>query len=49
MDSHDEIKGIREVGREYQCETCNETYHNWIYQCRQCWMIICNRCRHNRL
>ncbi|KAK5123511.1 hypothetical protein LTR85_002549 [Meristemomyces frigidus] len=46
---HERFRGIREQGREYQCETCNETYRTWIYQCRQCWITICNRCRHNRL
>lgn len=46
---HERFRGIREAGKEYECEVCGETYRTWIYQCRGCWMIACNRCRHNRL
>lgn len=46
---HERFKGVRQEGMDYQCEVCSGEYKTWIYQCRQCWMFICNTCRHNRM
>jgi len=46
---HERFRGIREEGRDYQCEVCSQEFKTWIYQCRQFWMTICNTCRHNRM
>ncbi|KAK5724425.1 hypothetical protein LTR15_004470 [Elasticomyces elasticus] len=46
---HEGFNRLREPGREWDCETCGETYYTWIYECRQCWMIMCNNCRRNRI
>lgn len=46
--THERFKGLREKARDYHCEMCGTDYKGWIYQCRQCLMITCNRCRHNR-
>ncbi|KAK1749605.1 hypothetical protein QBC47DRAFT_333427 [Echria macrotheca] len=33
----------------HQCEQCNDTLPNYIYECRQCRIMVCRRCRYNRL
>ncbi|EMD00145.1 hypothetical protein BAUCODRAFT_63170, partial [Baudoinia panamericana UAMH 10762] len=47
--THAEIRITRQAGFDYQCQMCDETYRNWLHQCRQCWMTICGTCRYNRL
>ena len=46
---HERFQCVREGGADFECEVCSEVYYNWIYQCRQCLMIACNKCRHNRV
>lgn len=46
---HNSFTTYRESGEELVCEICGETYYTWINQCRQCLMLICVRCKHNRL
>ncbi|KAK1834562.1 hypothetical protein QBC39DRAFT_343403 [Podospora conica] len=36
-------------GGTHQCETCNHTLTVFIYECRQCRILACRRCRYNRL
>ncbi|KAI1754772.1 hypothetical protein F4782DRAFT_552698 [Xylaria castorea] len=33
----------------YECEECHQTMPEFIYECRQCDLMACRRCRHNRL
>ncbi|KAK4034659.1 hypothetical protein C8A01DRAFT_48995 [Parachaetomium inaequale] len=33
----------------YQCEECDDTLRSFIYECRQCSIMVCRRCRFNRL
>ncbi|KUJ11856.1 uncharacterized protein LY89DRAFT_653328 [Mollisia scopiformis] len=39
----------RYVGGQHQCEQCLHTLPSYIFECRQCHMQACNRCRRNRL
>ncbi|KAI0452865.1 hypothetical protein F5B21DRAFT_481393 [Xylaria acuta] len=34
---------------EHECEECNQTMPEFIYECRQCSIMACRRCRYNRL
>ncbi|KAH8652866.1 hypothetical protein BGZ61DRAFT_575186 [Ilyonectria robusta] len=36
-------------GGGHQCEECHDWLPNYIFECRQCRIQACNRCRHNRL
>ena len=47
--NHESFGTLREYGEEFDCEVCGETYSNWIRQCRQCSIVVCTRCRHNRI
>ena len=33
----------------HQCEECYHTLPQYIFECRQCRILACNRCRRNRL
>lgn len=33
----------------HRCEQCHDTLPNYIYECRQCRIMVCRRCRYNRL
>lgn len=33
----------------HQCEECHFTLPQYIFECRQCRILACNRCRRNRL
>lgn len=37
------------VGGRHQCEECSHTLPSYIFECRQCQIRACNRCRRNRL
>ncbi|CAD6446935.1 07300c3a-86b7-4935-8d04-89b37081dc2f [Sclerotinia trifoliorum] len=39
----------RKIQGTHQCETCHETLNRFIWACRQCEIMACNRCRLNRL
>ncbi|KAK4142439.1 uncharacterized protein C8A04DRAFT_38244 [Dichotomopilus funicola] len=39
----------RSRGGTHRCEECNHTLPNYIYECRQCQLLACRRCRFNRL
>ncbi|KAK3297438.1 uncharacterized protein B0H64DRAFT_124204 [Chaetomium fimeti] len=39
----------RSRGGSHQCEECYHTLPNFIYECRQCQILACRRCRFNRL
>lgn len=39
--------GYRSGG--HRCEECRHTLPNYIYECRQCHIMVCRRCRYNRL
>ncbi|KAI1124110.1 hypothetical protein F5Y10DRAFT_250347 [Nemania abortiva] len=43
---HDRWKG--RPGPE-DCEECGDTMPIFIYECRQCRIMACRRCRYNRL
>lgn len=36
-------------GGVHECEECNNTLPLFIYECRQCRILACRRCRFNRL
>ncbi|KAH6972053.1 hypothetical protein BKA56DRAFT_646182 [Ilyonectria sp. MPI-CAGE-AT-0026] len=36
-------------GAGHRCEECHDWLPNYIFECRQCRIQACNRCRHNRL
>ena len=36
-------------GEWLDCEVCGDQYRSWLKQCKQCLMLVCVRCRHNRL
>lgn len=36
-------------GGVHECEECNDTLPLFIYECRQCRILACRRCRFNRL
>jgi hypothetical protein len=44
--THDRWRGR---GGSYQCEECLDTLPQFIYECRQCHILACRRCRFNRL
>ncbi|KAK4445275.1 putative RING finger protein [Podospora aff. communis PSN243] len=33
----------------HRCEQCHDMLPNYIYECRQCRILACRRCRYNRL
>ncbi|KAK0666973.1 hypothetical protein QBC41DRAFT_396779 [Cercophora samala] len=33
----------------HRCDECHHTLPNYIYECRQCRIMACRRCRYNRL
>lgn len=33
----------------HQCEVCDDVMPIFIYECRQCQIMACRRCRYNRL
>lgn len=37
------------VRGRHQCEECRQTLPTYIFECRQCNIQACNRCRRNRL
>lgn len=39
----------RYVGGRHECEECHHTLPQYIFECRQCRLRACNRCRRNRL
>ncbi|KAH6850707.1 hypothetical protein B0I37DRAFT_372229 [Chaetomium sp. MPI-CAGE-AT-0009] len=39
----------RSRGGPHQCEECHDTLPTYIYECRQCQILACRRCRYNRL
>nr|POF06925.1 putative e3 ubiquitin-protein ligase ari4 [Quercus suber] len=39
----------RWIGGEHQCEECLNYLPQYIFECRQCHLQACNRCRRNRL
>ncbi|RAH83776.1 hypothetical protein BO86DRAFT_425903 [Aspergillus japonicus CBS 114.51] len=39
----------RRVKGAHQCEECHDDYPHFIYECRQCRLLACARCRFNRL
>ncbi|KAK1774361.1 hypothetical protein QBC45DRAFT_337757 [Copromyces sp. CBS 386.78] len=43
---HDRFKGR---GGQFQCEVCYYWLPQFIYECRQCRLQVCRRCRFNRL
>ncbi|RDA95856.1 hypothetical protein CP533_5165 [Ophiocordyceps camponoti-saundersi (nom. inval.)] len=43
---HDRWRGR---GGEYRCEECHHWLDRFIYECRQCRIQVCRRCRFNRL
>ncbi|KAL2129682.1 hypothetical protein VTI74DRAFT_7448 [Chaetomium olivicolor] len=36
-------------GGRHRCEECSDVLPNFIYECRQCHIMACRRCRFNRL
>lgn len=34
---------------QYRCEECHHTLPSYIFECGQCRILACNRCRRNRL
>ncbi|KAH6640997.1 hypothetical protein F5144DRAFT_119358 [Chaetomium tenue] len=50
MENHEcEHTSWRSRGGSHQCEECYHTLPNYIYECRQCQILACRRCRFNRL
>ncbi|KAK1064491.1 hypothetical protein LTR12_007054 [Friedmanniomyces endolithicus] len=43
---HDKWRWVR---GSHQCEECYHTLPQYIFECRQCHLQACNRCRRNRL
>ncbi|TKA66135.1 hypothetical protein B0A49_07074 [Cryomyces minteri] len=39
----------RRVTGEHDCEECFQTLRRYIYECRQCHLRVCHRCRDNRI
>ncbi|KAI1745308.1 hypothetical protein F4680DRAFT_98806 [Xylaria scruposa] len=39
----------RSLQGEYECEECFEIMPQFIYECRQCSIMVCRWCRYNRL
>jgi hypothetical protein len=39
----------RSLDGSHQCEECFDILPNYIYECRQCRILACRRCRYNRL
>lgn len=37
------------VSGSHRCEECYQTLPRYIFECRQCHIMACNRCRRNRL
>ncbi|KAK5164724.1 hypothetical protein LTR04_001645 [Oleoguttula sp. CCFEE 6159] len=37
------------VAGQHNCEECFQTLRRYIYECRQCHLRVCNRCRDNRI
>ncbi|KAK0634232.1 hypothetical protein B0T17DRAFT_621749 [Bombardia bombarda] len=35
-------------GGRHNCEECNDELPNYIYECRQCRLMLCHRCRFSR-
>ncbi|KXT08387.1 hypothetical protein AC579_7305 [Pseudocercospora musae] len=44
--SHDKWRWVR---GPHQCEECQHVLRQYIFECRQCHLQACNRCRRNRL
>lgn len=39
----------RSRGGRFRCEECRKVMPEFIYECRQCRIVACRRCRYNRL
>jgi hypothetical protein len=50
MENHEcEHASWRSRGGSHRCEECYDVLPNFIYECRQCSIMACRRCRFNRL
>ncbi|PVH84534.1 hypothetical protein DL98DRAFT_485129 [Cadophora sp. DSE1049] len=50
LDRHEcDHESWRWVGGPHECEECRHDLPDYIFQCRQCHIQACNRCRRNRL
>ncbi|KAK5736026.1 hypothetical protein LTR17_007697 [Elasticomyces elasticus] len=47
--THERFRGYDWAGGVWNCGLCGYECRDWIKQCRGCRMMICNRCKHNRL
>ncbi|KAF2482311.1 hypothetical protein BDY17DRAFT_324602 [Neohortaea acidophila] len=46
---HERFQTYRDLGQRIDCEMCGHQFRTWIPQCRQCLMLLCVRCKNNRL
>ncbi|KAK4150431.1 hypothetical protein C8A00DRAFT_46174 [Chaetomidium leptoderma] len=50
MENHEcEHASWKSRGGSHQCEECLDILPTFIYECRQCYIMACRRCRFNRL